>query len=247
MYERRLTSTPDSALIRLADEYRSQPMIRALMQLLPGAQAFDAALVAQLERIRHDRVWEFFDELGRGETDLTDDLIRSEDFLQAFFSTTRAALNTRRHEKIRWFARLLLGALGDEAAISLETEYEDYLKILDELSHRELGLLVTLAEFEARDADAPSNDLNRAMSFWNEFESVACSRLDLRRSEVGPLLTRTSRTGAYEPFTGTAFNYTGGKGKLTPFYHRLAKVIRLRGEEFATMDSRHMDSRHKEE
>lgn len=38
-------------------------------------------------------------------------------------------------------------------------------------------------------------------------------------------MNRIARTGCYEMFTGTYANYTGGRGKLTPTYHRLKKFI----------------------
>lgn len=130
---------------QLANRYKTNPVIRGLIQLVPWGigSAADVALVTILENIRKDRAREFFDELGKGAVQLTPEIIESEDFLHCYFSTVRAALNSRRREKIRYFARLLTSSINS-SEISTVDEYEEYLSILDELSFRELGILVVL-------------------------------------------------------------------------------------------------------
>lgn len=58
----------------------------------------------------------------------------------------RFALDTRRREKTRMFARLFAGSLP-EGGLSDVDEYEDFLAILDELSYRELRALAILSTF----------------------------------------------------------------------------------------------------
>ena len=92
---------------RLATRYEHNPIIRALVQLIPFGfgSAADVALVTTIENIREERAHTFFDELASQDLILTEEQIENEDFLHSYFATTRAALNTRRREKIRLFAR----------------------------------------------------------------------------------------------------------------------------------------------
>jgi len=97
--------------LKMADKwYVKKSWVRALMQLLGTctlgvASAADAGLVTQIQNMQEDRLRAFFEELDKGNVALTDEIIKSENFLHAFFATTKASLNTRRKEKIRMFAR----------------------------------------------------------------------------------------------------------------------------------------------
>ena len=97
------------AIEKLLQRYERNPIIKGLIQLIPYSigGAIDATLAATLLNIREKRLRIFFDELGSGRIELTQNLIASEDFLHCYFATVKAALNSRREEKIRMFARLL--------------------------------------------------------------------------------------------------------------------------------------------
>lgn len=221
---------------RFENEYEAHPNLRALMQLIPfgAGSAIDTALSGKVQQMREARLHTLFQELRDGERELTDDLVQSEDFLQAFFATTSAALRTKRTDKIRWFGRLLLAATGANPGLSLADEHEDFLAILDDLSYREIGVLATLAELETAHPKTPGvNDLQRAGRFWNDFTHTVCARFQVPAEEVQGILARLNRSGCYETFSGTYLDYTGGQGALTATYYRLANLIRLQGQNFA--------------
>jgi len=133
----------------------------------------------------------------------------------------RAALNTRRREKIKFFARLLKASTFPNS-FSDTDEYEEYLKILDELSFRKISILFILDKYESRfPKTGKENDLKRVNRFWDKFTTKLVKQLDIPKDESNAILTRLNRTGCYETFTGSYWDYTGGKGKLTPTYFRL--------------------------
>ena len=221
-------------LERLANRYAENPVTRALVQLIPCGigSAADTALVTILENIREDRAREFFDELKRGDVELTPEIIKSEDFLHAYFATAKAALNTRRREKIRCFACLLTSSI-DSSEISTIDEYEECLGILDEISFRELGILVILSRYEKDyPHQAGERDYDRRVRFWDRFSSEVCSRFSIPRGDLSSIITRLNRTGLYETFVGYSsvaesnLSYTGRIGALTPLYRKLEKLIR---------------------
>ena len=215
---------------RVADAYERNPVIRGLIQLLTIPFGLigvaDSVLTAKMEKIREDRLRIFFNELGSGQIELTNELFESEDFLHCYFATVSAVLRTRRKEKIQMFARLLNSTLETEL-ISDTDEYEEYLAILDELSYRELLILAKLETFQAQTQMVESqNDLQRASGFWEEFKQMLENDLDIPDNQHDSKLTRLNRTGCYETFTGSYLGYTGGKGKLTPVYFKLKELIK---------------------
>lgn len=219
---------------QLGNRYQNNPVIRGLIQLIPlgiGAAA-DVVLIKKVEKMRSDRAREFFDELGNGTVQLTQEMIESENFLHCYFSTVRAALNSYRKEKIRYFARLLTSSITS-SEISTIDEYEEYLSILDELSFRELELLVVLSRYEKDNFLQDDTDqIQRPNRFWDQFYSEVCSRFSLSDGELNGILARLNRTGLYRTIIGMYPGYTGEKGELTPLYTKLEIMIRPKEDEF---------------
>ena len=210
----------------LLEKYEDNRVIRALIQLVPFGigGAIDVVLTKTLENIKEERLVAFFDELATGDVVVDEKLLECEDFLHAYYATTKYALNSRRREKIRMFARLLKSSIT-ESEISDVDEYEDILKILDELSYRELLALKVLDEYSSTPRIEEQNDLQWTEQFWNEFEQRLSNELRIPKNQVTDFMNRIGRTGCYELFTGMYWDYTGGKGKLTSTYHRLKKFI----------------------
>jgi hypothetical protein len=211
----------------LADRYSRNPLLRGLIQLIPFGigSGIDVALVTHIENIRAERVRIFFDELQNGNRELSPELLESEDFLHCYFSTTKAALNSRRTEKIRIFAKLLKSSFDGTNTVNID-EYEEFLSILDDLSFREILILLKLYSFEIEyPKQGEENDLQRASRFWDKFVEELNTELGVRVDEVDSIMTRLNRTGCYETFIGGYFDYTGGKGKLTPTFFRMKDLI----------------------
>ena len=202
-----------------------QPEIRSLIQLIPAGigSALDVALISKIQEIRKDRLKSFFDELGAGKIKLTKNLIESEDFLHCYFSTIKAAINTRRREKIKMFARLLKSSTLPNLIANTD-EYEEHLKILDDLSFKELRILILLDKYESRyPKNEGENDWQRADRFWKNFIDELMKKFGISKEENHAVLIRISRSGCYEEIFG--FGHSGGKGKLSPTYFQLKKLI----------------------
>ena len=90
----------------ISEKYASHPVIRALLQLLPWWGPTDTLLQHRAAEVQSLKLHAFFDELAQGEKELTDDVVRSHQFLHCYFSTLSAALHSRRKEKVEMFARL---------------------------------------------------------------------------------------------------------------------------------------------
>lgn len=212
-------------LINATDKLHTKnPIVRSLMQLLPITSAIDAFLATKIENIKRDRLWTFFEELDKGELELTEELIETEDFLHAFFATVNAAFNTRRREKIKMFARLLK-SYGESELVC--DEYEDYLRILDDLSIREIRLLCLLADYEQNENHGPelikSIDTHR---FWQDFLEKAHQQLDIEKDEIECILASLSRTGCFRVFGLTYSDQLEFSGRLTRTFYKLKELVK---------------------
>jgi len=211
---------------QLAKYYQSQPIVQALVNAIPiCGGSLDTLLNARAEEIAKERTTEFFDELSEGSIELTEEIIQSEDFIHRWVITAKVAVNTRRREKIRLFARLLKSSFLSDTSVTTD-EYEEYLSILDELSYREFLVLSTLERYEREFPPSENeNELQKANQFWEKFVSEVKQELDLTFDEVQAMLTRLNRTGCYETIVGMYLGYKGGRGKLTATYFRLKKLL----------------------
>ena len=168
----------------------------------------------------------FFEELDEGDVQLTDEVIQSHDFLHAFFATTKAALNTRRKEKIEMFARILSSFAAKSSEVSID-EYEDYLNVLDELSYREIVVLSILVKYEKTETFGSQFSASmRARSFWDAFIQEAAASLSVDRDEVESILLRLPRTGCYRVFDANYRDVFEDSGRLTPFYYKLKELVK---------------------
>lgn len=210
---------------RLVERYASQPAVQALLKLLPYWSSADVLIQQRAREIRHERTRIFFDALADGKVQLSEDLIQSDDFLHCYFKTVSAALNTRRKEKIQMFAHLLRYALDGDTFSSIE-EYEEVLSIFDEVSYRELGVLVTLNGFEAAAAHQTfDSDVARIGSYWEAFRNKACEKFDISVEVFGPFMTRLERTALFTRNTDAFWDTHPGFGMTTQLFARLKRIV----------------------
>jgi hypothetical protein len=216
--------------------YENTRGVRALVQLIPNVGgAADMLLIDNLERIRAERAKAFFDELAKGDVLLTSDLIQSEDFLHSYFATVRAAFNTKRREKIRWFAQLLLTGADYDSTLRLDDSYEEFLKILDELSYREICILATLLKHENQiHKSTDETEPQWTMRFWAQFVDEVVNKFRIPQDELDYFLARTSRAATFISYRNFGPVYydgdLGGKGRLTPIFRKLAQYIHIEAE-----------------
>ena len=218
-------SQTDSNL-EVLEQYNQHSTLRALASMLPLGAAADIKLQAKLDEMRKKRAKIFFDELNERSTPLTREEIESEDFLHKYFSTVKYVLNTRRGEKIRMFARLLSNS--ETAKLSCDIDrYEDFLKILDELSYKELCLLNIYDEFTATPRNDGTIPLEPPLySLSGNFKEKVFIEAGIPGDELACWLKRLERTGCYTPFpTSHAENNPYNFGHVTRTYHKLKDYI----------------------
>ncbi len=213
----------DNAIAKLSMEYIERPVIRALLQVIPFWGTADTLLQHRAEEIRSERIRFFFDELAKGKHELTEELINSNDFLHCYFKTLRAALNTRQHEKIKMFARLLNNSANNEMFVDAD-EYEDFLDILDTVSFREFVLLEILRKYEVS-TTSKREQLIKIRSYWSLFKSEVIDKLKIPEAEFNAYMSRLERTGLFQKLGGTIFGNDGNFGTTTQLFARLREFV----------------------
>jgi hypothetical protein len=160
------------------------------------------------------------------------DVLRREDFLHCYLATLQATIHTRREEKIRLFARLLVSTIKGADLADVD-EYEEFLGILDEMSVREIVIVTILERFE-REAtktpvpgEVPVYESRIAQGFWSEFITDIEEHAGVVYNERQAVLTRLNRTGLFaeRPAMTPDFKGLEAMGHLTPRYYRLRQLI----------------------
>jgi len=208
--------------------YDEKPMIRALLQLVPSWGVANSLLQQRVDEIRSDRLKTFFDELAIGKIELSEELIKSEDFLHCYFSTLRASLNTRQREKIRMFAKLLNSSLTQPNPASAD-EFEELLAVLDMVTLREFEVLNDLRKNELHHPPkAEENEVQNARHYWDNFRKESIQKLFIPENVFTAFMAKLERTGLYLRITITVTDYEGDIGRTTPLFARLLEFIKNR-------------------
>jgi len=207
--------------------YLKQPLLRALAQMDPTniSGALDTFVAGRYEQLIQDRRRLFFEELDKG-AELSPELVKSDEFLHCFDITFRAVERTQHAEKIRRFAQLLLGSVVGGTFTDV-CDYEELMKVVDELSPREFKILMALEKYEQqyyRDGQF----YNRRIGFEGKLHEIVAQELGVPVSEIDDddlrgVVVRLNRTGCYALMgwrRGPAIDC-----RLTGVYFRLKRIL----------------------
>ncbi|MBA3868788.1 MAG: hypothetical protein H0X30_06515 [Anaerolineae bacterium] len=226
----------------LVDKYSSTPYVQALAGFAVGAVSTAAGadpilagiagttlilIDAGFRDMARKRQEILFDELAKGEQYLSEEIIKKEEFIQAFILIHRGAIRTRRIEKIQRFARILLTGIQSD---NLESDdLEEFINILDGLSNRELKLLKLLKKWEDRFPLQVTTENHKLQyqfpKYWNDFETEAENQLGIKATDLPAKLASTTRTGLYNTSLGPIYGLQPGQGLLTPRFSEFIRWI----------------------
>jgi hypothetical protein len=243
----------NTSLQKPNDKIYKNPAIKFLLSLIesisgvgPVLAASRAAFEQKLSNIQEERRVIFFDELDKGGL-ITPEMLEKEEFIHSFLVVNRAAVNTYQREKIRRFARILLTAVEENDLAG--DKFEEFTRILESISTRELYILSVLNSFEAANPhqirrkqyhdgkdtiegeEYLEDDVQRTTRYWLDFEKYIEKRLDIQSEVLSSILTGLNRTGLYETFSSILWDYGVGKGKITELFKQFAEWIKLESDE----------------
>lgn len=244
----------------IADNYQNNPTMRLLLPVvaaMTGAATGDVmtgAIVAgtitslaeaidfSVSKIHQDRFNTLIGELEKQNIVLTEQVVQSEEFIHSVLVIIRASLNTYQREKIRQFARILSSAIENNELAS--DKFEEFVRILDDITIRELRIIFLLNQFENANPhklfqqtdnngnvvrEQLENDLQRTNNFWDEFIHSSSNTLGFDENTISAILIGLTRTGMYETFSGALIDYKGGQGKTTTLFQEFSEWIEFEG------------------
>jgi hypothetical protein len=215
------------------DVYRRNSVRRALIQAVPIAgAAADNFLLLKHDEMQRERISEFIAELDRQECDITHEKLERVDFCHATLVTVVAAARANRTEKVHLFARLLSN-YDRLVSGSIEDDYEEMLRILDDISLREYHLLVILRNYEKMFVQEmeqmhpngiPGGPRRWAGGHWDDFAWKDMKRLGVPEVEIAGVLVRLRRTGLYETMQGQESS-SNFHGRTTPLFDHFQRAV----------------------
>jgi hypothetical protein len=245
---------------RYLERYAGTPVVRAIAQAvavpvgpvpLPVGAFVDNFLLRRRDQLAQQRMREFLEELSKQSTTITPDRLEREDGLvHAIVVTVQAVARARRTEKIHMFAHMLAN-YDRVVAMGTEDDYEEMLRLLDDLSVREYQILLLLRDFEERAKEEPLAEADaidpedamflRASEFWGDFR-IAVERTGVPRHQVRGMLARLRRTGMYDSFMVERFGNDGEKGRTTPLFDRFLAAVERHEVQHPAKTGPHPDS-----
>jgi hypothetical protein len=220
---------------KFSEHYSENPLTALLLtalgiavpQIALGKEAIDRAV----SKIQKERFQTLLDKLAKGEKLITPELVQTEEFIHSFVVVYQASMNTFQREKIRRFARILLSAIERDELAS--DKFEEYVKILESLSERELFILNTLHSLELRfgvDGSGTKSNGEKLKQVRAELEKVLFFEGISSQEELPSILYRLSGTGLYTLAQGMVFGHTGGFGSINPTFRDFSEWIKLENE-----------------
>jgi len=203
--------------------YSNNNVLRGLIQSIGGPGAVvDNFLVQRRDRLHQQRFRTFIEKLDRVECNITHEQLNDDEFCHAVIVTLSAVGRTEREEKIHLFA-LMLSNYKRVVMSNDKDAYEEFLRVLDDMSYREFQILLILHDLEKAEVGRrayPAEPFN----FWPEF--LACAmKMGVPQNELLGFLNRLTRTGCLHVLGDAHPNGAQRCGYTTPTFQRLVEAV----------------------
>lgn len=214
---------------RVEELFDRSPYLKAALQLDPTGigGGFEVLLSDKISKMKRARFIILLDELEKGDKELTQETIDSEDFLSSFFTVTRIALNASREEKIRRFGRILITATKEKKL--QDDTLEEFTNILDGLSVRELQILLILHKLEnqypKKDAE---NETDNTQIYWDDLKITVYTKLEIEQPMLISILARLEGYGLFNAYVGFIGSNPERIGRTTILFHKFYRWIELK-------------------
>jgi hypothetical protein len=220
-------------IIQASKVYGDQTVIRALINAIPYiGSSIDILLSSSGQSFISKRIEKFIEELNRQVLQLSDDKI-NKDFLnteegfdlivKAFSSASR----TRQHEKLKLYSKIVKGALTEGKEFE-EDDPEIYLRIIEELTVKELRVakhLYELKEVKKRNPDTDSNNENEDEGMSSDAFWLSKNYPEFDKDELVSIFVRLEKTGLIKELVGSFLGYGGGEYLINTTFRKFMNFV----------------------
>ncbi len=117
------------------------------------------------------------------------------------------------------------------------SRFEEYIRLLDDLSIRELHLLKLLSSLEQDHClnypdECEGRKGKMTHGIWDKFVEISCKDLNVEHKMIQSIMLGLTRTGFYSLMAGVTFGYSEniGIGQTTIIWTDFSKWIELEDE-----------------
>lgn len=219
-------------LIQASKVYGDQTVVRAIINAIPYVgSSLDIILSSSGQKFIIERIEKFINEFKEEisqlqETQLNKRYLETEEGFDLIVKAFNSAARTRQQEKLKLYARIIKGALTEGKEYE-EDEPEIFLKIVEELSVKELRVakyLYELKEIKKKkpDDDNPNKKQDR---MTNDAWWLSKHYPEFDKGELVSILVRLEKTGLIKELVGSFLDYGGGQYLINPLFRRFMNFI----------------------
>ncbi|MEK7991946.1 MAG: hypothetical protein VSS52_013125 [Thiotrichaceae bacterium] len=197
----------------------NDPYISALLQFIPGGGSLTTLAQGNAIRMRKEKFEHLINELKEGGIN-EEEAAHSDEFIHCFIETLRAVEHVHQKEKISKIGELFISSYNNHKFSKVD-EFEEYLKIISEVSLKEMRILCIIEDYESK---TPRD--SRYRNYWEELSNKLINKkLILNLDFIISTFVRLQRTGLYAIDAGAIMGHNGYSGELTSLYYSLRKLI----------------------
>lgn len=224
--------TLNDKLTIVSQMYGEESVLRAAISSIPYVGgALDIMFSSKGQSYIITRIEGFIEELKAQvshleESKVNHEFLESEQGFDLIVKAFNSSARTRQREKIKLYAKILKGALTKGKEFE-EDEAELYLKIVEELSIKELQVALLLYKLKEIDKRDPEDDNPNAKQDGMSTDSSWIAKLypQYNQDELISILVRLERTGLIKEKTGSFLGYSGGQYMINALFRRFINFI----------------------
>ena len=206
--------------LKNANDYadiKSNPVVESVLMPIVKAvpvigDMIDSSMNKVIEEFQEKKEKELIQVILKDKNSITSDMVNDVEFIVNFAKTREAVRRLATNDKVKYFGNLIRnGYLSGEHIEN--SEFEEYLDILNTMSYREIQYLVDYFKF------CNGRHLNgvERLNIWFSFLNQYSSRMKVRQHFIYSIFSRIAKTGFVEAFYVTASGgVDGGRTSEAP-------------------------------
>lgn len=230
--EKIVDKTVEDKLTKASQAFAEQTYLRAGLNLIPYiGSSLDILLTSKGQSFVIRRIEEFIHQLQTELSELQDnqvnkDYLETEEGFDLIVKAFSSAARTRQQEKLKLYARIIKSTLNESKKYE-EDEPEMFLKIVEELSVKEMRVAKCLYELKEANKYDPEENIpkDKEDGTGNDAWKLSKQYPEFDNDELISTFVRLERTGLIKEVVGTYMGYTGGTYLINPPFKRFMDFI----------------------
>ena len=162
-----------------------------------------------IEDFQRKKEQELVDYILKDESSITTDMVNDVEFIINYNRTLEVVRRLATNDKVKFFGNLIRNGYLSVQHIE-NSEFEEYLDVLNNMSYREIQALVAYFKY----CNGKHAKEYEKYNIWYSFSHEYSSKMKIKKSEIYRIFSSIARTGFVQAFYVTASNHIE-KSELT--------------------------------